>query len=42
MDVHNVFLHGDLEEEVYINIPLGFRHSDPNKVCRLHRSILWS
>lgn len=39
MDVHNAFLHGDLEEEVYMKLPAGFRHTDPNKVCRLHKSI---
>lgn len=39
MDVHDAFLHGDLDEEVYMKLPLGFRHSDPNKVCRLHKSL---
>lgn len=39
MDVHNAFLHGDLKEEVYMKLLLGFRASDPNKVCRLHKAI---
>lgn len=39
MDVHNAFLHGDLKEEVYMKLPPGFRASDPNKVCRLHKAI---
>jgi len=34
-----VFLHGDLEEEIYMKLPPGFRATDPNKVCRLRRSI---
>lgn len=39
MDVHNVFLHGDLEEEVCMKLLPGFTHSYPNKVCRLRKSL---
>lgn len=39
MDVHNAFLHSDLDEEVYMKLPLGFRHSHPDKVCRLRKSL---
>lgn len=39
MDVHNAFLHGKLHEEVYMKLPQGFRHEDPNKVCKVHKAI---
>lgn len=39
MDVHNAFLHGDLHEEVYIKLPLGFSVGYKGKVCRLQKSL---
>lgn len=39
MDVHNTFLHRDLEEEVYMKMPPGFHSDDPSKVCRLRKSL---
>ncbi|XP_020688717.2 uncharacterized protein LOC110104091 [Dendrobium catenatum] len=39
-DVANVFLHGDLHEEVYMKQPQGFVDRDhPNHVCRLHKAL---
>ena len=38
-DVKNAFLHGELEEEIYMSIPLGFSGSDGNKVCRLKKAL---
>lgn len=39
MDVHNAFLHGDLQDKVYIKMPLGFSKPNDTRVCRLRKSL---
>ncbi|RVW54053.1 Retrovirus-related Pol polyprotein from transposon RE1 [Vitis vinifera] len=40
LDVNNVFLNGDLQEEVFMQQPQGFiDEQNPNLVCRLHKAL---
>ncbi|GKA58572.1 ribonuclease H-like domain-containing protein [Tanacetum coccineum] len=39
LDVNNTFLYGDLNEGIYMSLPLGFECADKNKVCKLNKAL---
>jgi hypothetical protein len=38
-DVNNIFLQGDLKEEIYMDVPFGFAGRAESMVCRLTKSL---
>ncbi|XP_031251236.1 uncharacterized protein LOC116109144 [Pistacia vera] len=40
LDVDNAFLQGDLQEDIYMQVPQGFsNHHDKSLVCKFHKSL---
>jgi hypothetical protein len=43
LDVHNTFLHGVLEEEVYMKQPPGYVNKNfPNHICIMRQGLIWT
>lgn len=38
LDINNAFFNGDPFEEVYMDLPLGYKYKSSNLVCKLNKS----
>ena len=39
VDISHAFINGDIDTEIYMKQPEGFRQGGPEKVCRLNKSL---
>nr|KYP33449.1 Retrovirus-related Pol polyprotein from transposon TNT 1-94 [Cajanus cajan] len=39
LDINNAFLNGDLEEEIYMAVPQGYKSPKEGLVCKLQKSL---
>nr|GEX64107.1 hypothetical protein [Tanacetum cinerariifolium] len=39
LDINNAFLHGYIDEEIYMLLPEGYTKAKPGQVCKLNRSL---
>lgn len=39
LDINNAFLHGYIDEDIYMKPPQGYHKALPGQVCKLKRSL---
>lgn len=42
LDINNAFLHGNLNEEIHMELPNGITSSVPRAVCKLKKISIWT